>query len=334
MIAETVERGDLDELLRLVDGLCAARDWGGLLELRDGCARAVERGKQLWPAAHHAEYRLALEAPGRYAARVLVEGAGRFTPGPLAEVAASTHAWGELAGHVTDGPVAAMCLHERVVRGEDLRAARLPGPDPLELPRVLQGWEPGYALASYRPDGIDTPMPAPPAVAQEVVELPHAVDVVDAPAPQRALGELTRAWVEESEGWAETVAVRGDVRTAIAGLGARHARVGMIDGASALALMAWAAASGGAHGRRRGAATGRLDAWVAGAVVAGLASAWPPPADALGSAMTRLRWYTWDTGSPRAGWSLRLAVEDRERELAYALDAQDPAPGRPGRGAS
>ena len=86
-----VERGDVDELIRLVDSLCATREWDRLVELRDRCEQAIARGRQLWPVAAHAEYRLALEAPGRFAAIVLVEGAGRFAPGPLPEVAASTH---------------------------------------------------------------------------------------------------------------------------------------------------------------------------------------------------------------------------------------------------
>ena len=48
-----------------IDRLCDARDWALLVELRDRCRKAVDRGKQLWPAANHVEYRLALEAPGR-----------------------------------------------------------------------------------------------------------------------------------------------------------------------------------------------------------------------------------------------------------------------------
>jgi len=123
-IAEAVERGDLDELTRLIDALCEAREWDALVELRDRCARAVERGKQLWPAAHHAEYRLALEAPAPWAGSVLVEGAGRFALGPLSEVAASTHTWAELAPHAPAGPVAALAAHERVVRCASVVRAR------------------------------------------------------------------------------------------------------------------------------------------------------------------------------------------------------------------
>ena len=88
-LIELVEIGDLDELLRATDRLCDAREWSALLELRDRCRAAVERGKQLWPAANHVEYRLALEAPSSYAARMLTDVAGDFGLGPLAEVAAA-----------------------------------------------------------------------------------------------------------------------------------------------------------------------------------------------------------------------------------------------------
>src|SRR3989304_1665551 len=62
-VAEAVERGDLDALVRLVDGLASAREWDRIVEVRDRCRHALERGLQLWPAAEDAEYRLALEAP-------------------------------------------------------------------------------------------------------------------------------------------------------------------------------------------------------------------------------------------------------------------------------
>jgi len=88
---QLVDLGDLDELVRQVDRLADAGDWSGLVDLRDRCRRALERGRQLWPAASLADYRLSLDAPGRWAASVLVPDAGRFALGPLSEVAASTH---------------------------------------------------------------------------------------------------------------------------------------------------------------------------------------------------------------------------------------------------
>ena len=55
---------------------------------RSRCARepragaATRRGRQLWPAAAYAEYRLALEAPGEFAALVIDEGAGQVRARP------------------------------------------------------------------------------------------------------------------------------------------------------------------------------------------------------------------------------------------------------------
>src|SRR5437870_1940030 len=133
-LSRLIELGDLDELTRHVERLCDAGDWNGLVELRERARAALQRGKQLWPAASLAEYRLALEAPGPWAASVLVPGAGRFALGPLPEVAASRHPWSELAPHVPPGPLAAVTAHERVVRGEDLRADDRIDRTVLELP--------------------------------------------------------------------------------------------------------------------------------------------------------------------------------------------------------
>ena len=316
-----VERGDVDELIRLVDSLCATREWDRLVELRDRCEQAIARGRQLWPVAAHAEYRLALEAPGRFAAIVLVEGAGRFAPGPLPEVAASTHEWADLAPHVPPGPPAVLAAHERVVRGEDLTGQRLPGPPVLDLPLRLAGWEPEYYLAHYRHDGVDLPGPPPPAL--------EAVDV-RAPAPSGshdpatdALLDAVRAWTEGSEGRAEAVAVHGDALAAVAGLGCDRVRIAEVSPAEALRSLAWAGASGGAHARRPGAAAGRFAAWWAGAALTGLLEEWPVDPATLGDALTRLRWYVWDSGGAATGWGLHLAIEDPSSGRSWAVAAID-----------
>ena len=88
--------------------------------------------------------------------------------------------------------------------------------------------------------------------------------------------------------------------------------------------MAWAAASGGAHGRRRGMAPGRFAAWWAAAAVAGELDDWPLPPDAMADLVTqRLRWYAWDAAEPTTGWSLRVAVEDPARRISFAVSAVD-----------
>ena len=323
-IGRLVEMGDLDELTRLVDRLCRDEEWDVLLELRDLCRAALQRGKQLWPVAAHAEYRLALEAPGRWAGPMLEPGAGRFTLGPLTEVAASTHTWDELAPHIQPGPMAAMAAHERVMRGDDLRHDRGIDSRVLELPLVLQSWEPEYPLAKYGPSEAQFPSPALPR-RMEPVSMPPSTDPSEDPEARRALLDLVSAWTTESNGRAEAVSVRGDAAAAVAAVGPPRARLGEVSTSSALAHMAWAGASGGAHGRRRGMATGRMAAWWVVAALAGLTDDGEFVAAEVGEAATSLRWMAWDAGEPRTGWSLHLAVEDPESGRAWALAATDAA---------
>jgi hypothetical protein len=322
-LAAIVEAGDLDELTRLVDRLCAARDWDALLDLRDRCRRALERGRQLWPAASHAEYRLALEAPGEYAARVLVEGTGHLALGPLAEVAASTHTWAELAPFVDDGPVAAIAAHERVVRGEDLRDARVVGAEVFALPLRLEPWEPEYAVPVYRADRVELTGPIPPR-GRPLATSPPGERLADDDAVL-ALRDVVRAWTIGSEGSVRAVAVRGGAASAIGALVAGGVRAAWLGPAEAMALLAWAGASGGTQGRRRGAAAGRDLAWAAAAALAGFTADDPPDPGALGEAIADLRWLWWGTDDVGRGWILRLAVEDPDDHLAWAVDALDPA---------
>lgn len=319
--------GDLDELLRWVDRLCDARDWDGLVRLGERSRSAFRTsGRQLWPIASQVEYRLALEAPAPWAASVLVEGAGRFALGPLAEVAASSHTWAELAPHVVPGPAAGMAAHERVVRGEDVAMTAGAGAEVLELPGTLCPWEPAYPVATYRPDQADFPAPpfprlAPLDVPPAAVAMRSAVDDVETATALRALVER---WVVESDGEVEVVAVEGGAETAIAALaGDAPVRGAEVTPAQALEAMAWAGASGGAHGRRRGAAVGRFGAWWALAALAGLLSDWPVPAERLGEAAAELRWLRWEPATWSGGWSLHLAVEDPADEMAWAVAATD-----------
>jgi hypothetical protein len=294
-----------------------------LVDLRDRCHRALERGKQLWPAAAHAEYRLALEAPARWAGAVLMPGAGRFAPGPLTEVAASTHTWAELAPCVPRGPLAALTAHERVLRGEDLTGDDRIDPRVLELPLVLQPWEPAYPLATYEAERAEFPDVSPAPLGG--VEATTAAEPVDDPEACRALVELVTTWTTESEGQAEAVAVAGDARGALGALGRESARIAVVPTGHALGAMAWAAASGGGHGRRRGMAPGRFSAWWTVVALADRLDEWPLGADAVGEAADDLRWYRWDPGAPDTGWALRLAVEDPDAGLAWALSATDTA---------
>jgi hypothetical protein len=318
-----VEQGDLDELVRQIDRLSDAQEWDGLFDLRDRCRAALTRGKQLWPAASLAEYRVALDAPGHLAGRVVEPGAGNMALGPLPEVAASTHAWATLASSIPDGPLATITAHECVVRGEDLTGDERIDVQVLDLPLALQDWEPRYPLAEYEPS--EARFPPPPLPARH----DHPMGTSTAPladtAGTNALLDLTGAWTAESNGRAEAVAVDGDAFDAIATLGPPHVRVADLDPATALAWMAWAAASGGAHGRRRGMAAGRFGAWWTVAALAGLSDEWPLESAELGQLAGEMRWYAWDAWEPETGWRFHLAVDDPSEGLAWAIASTDAA---------
>jgi hypothetical protein len=321
-LAELVEAADPAALLRAVDGLCATRDWQGLVELRERLVEAVEGGKPLWPVTTYVEYRTALEAPGREAAGVLRPGVGRFALGPLTEVAGATHAWEELAPYLGEPGVAGAVAQERVLRGEDLRGDPRAHPEVLEMPLALAAWEPAYALAAYSADKLEVPDPG----AEPVAMRPGGGGpgrVLDRPEVTRALTDLVEVWTSESGGTTRAVVVEGGPSQAVALLGVPRHRLGRLTGAGAMARMAWAAASGGAHGVRRGAALGRFDAWWAVAAMAGLD--WPPAPETLGAAVDRLSWWCWDDGMPASGWVLRLAVTDPQAGWSAALDATDTA---------
>lgn len=319
-VAEAVAAGDLDALIRVVDGLCAARDWDGIVDLRDRCRHALEeRGLQLWPAAAYAEYRLALEAPATHAGPVVVDDAGRFALGPLWEVAAVHHAWSDLAPHVPSGPARALAAHERVLRGEDLAADPSFDHQILEIPAVVHPWEPGYPLADYRASRAE--FPAPPLPAASLVALPASDPVRDDEEAVEALIALAAPWRDRSNGSVEAVAVDGTGSGAIAALGHREVALAEIGGADAMAWFAWAGASGGAYGRRRGGPMGRFAAWWTVATLAGLD--WPPDPDDVAAALGELRWWWWEDPASRHGWSACLAVEDPEHGLAWAVRARD-----------
>lgn len=318
---ELVEAAQPNELLRRVDALCDARRWDDLVDLALRCREAVERGKQLWPIAEHIEYRLALEGPASYAASVLSPTAGRFALGPLTEVAASTHTFAELKPHVDLPQVAGVLSAERVVRGEVLEG--VPGcfPEVLELPMVMLPWEPQYPLATYRSSKVTAPAPEVEALVRSAK--PKGGEEIDDPELVRSLLDLVATWVNSSNGRADAAVVDGTAEAAIGSLGEKEFLIGQIEPATALALMAWAAASGGAHGRRNGAAAGRSAAWWAASTLCDLE--WPPDPAVLGEEVAELRWYRWEPRRPLGGWQLHLAVEDPANGWAAVLAAEDRA---------
>ncbi len=315
-----IEAEDFNALLRVVDAACEARAWEELVGLADRCEEALERGKQMWPIAAHVDYRLALEAPGEVAALALHPDVGRFAHGPLTEVVASTHTWGELADHIDTPQIAAYVAQERVLRGEVLTGDPRAHPEVLELPLELQTWEPTYALATFRASYVEVAEPWEAKAPLHDADAAPGV-LIDDPDLVDALTELVHPWIAESNGAARAVVVEGDAVAAIAHLTLDRVHLGPLSADEALQRFAWAAASGGAHGRRRGAALGRFLAWYTAALVAG--ASWPVDAAELPELLPSVRWYRWDEGAPEQGWALRAAVENSEEGWAAAIGATD-----------
>ncbi len=318
---QLIESSDLDGLVRYADGLVSSENWAGLVEMRDRCTEATARGKQVWGAAHFADYRLALDAPAAYALQVVKPGAGRFAHGPLWEVAASTHRWAELSG-IQHPALRALIAHERAIRGDQVSDAGIDR-SVVDAPLELAGWEPVYPVATYKSDRAEFPE-LEVLSAHTWVELPETPGApADETAPAAALLDLVEPWLESSNGRGEGVAVAGGELDAIRALGPKRARVAGIELSQAMALMAWTGASGGAYGRRRGTAVGRALAMWALACLVGLDDRWPIGADELGAAGAELRWCLWDPGEQTGGWRFHLAVADPAAGLAWAVSAVD-----------
>jgi hypothetical protein len=335
-LAELLQRADLDELVREIDRRCSRGAYAEVLALRDGCRDAtVQLGRQLWGPAQYAEYRLALEAPGPLAAAVVVPGAGRFALGPLTEVLAQHHHFDEVADHL-DASVRPVVAQERALRGEDLAADSRADAHEVGVPAVLQPWEPDYPVPVYRAGECLEPEPPigvrPPvgevardeAVPPDAPPAPPAAGTGPPPgaAPaglDEALRELVAPWLEESHGEAGLAVVAGRAADALGALGRPAHDLTPLRLPQALARMAWAGASGGAHGRRRGGAAGRAGAWWVAHVATGLAL--PAEPDELEFQLEELAWYAFGDHDGRTGWQLRLAVAGDG--WAAAIDAHD-----------
>ncbi|MEM7164156.1 MAG: hypothetical protein AAF581_01755 [Planctomycetota bacterium] len=243
-----IHRADLDGLVRLIDDRTASRDWDGLERVRVRARAAVATGRQLWPAATLAEYRLVLLATPEYVATVLGDpDSGRFTIGPLPEVAAQHHEWADLAPLLDPTPVAAFAAHERALRGDAVHSAALP--DVLDIPTEMAPWEPAYALADYRDNDVRCDRPELPTPTDELITTTDGERLDDD--VDLAVRQLVEVWTSESNGTLDTTCVEGSIAVAIGALGVRRARVVTLTPQEAMTWMAWCGASGGAHGRRR-----------------------------------------------------------------------------------
>lgn len=310
-----IELADTDTLIRSVDGMSARRAWDDMLTLRVHLAAALERGRQLWGVDEHVRYRLALEAPAEVAVPVVMEGPARFTLGPLTEVVAQAKTFAEMDDLLTSPAPRTVIAHERALRGEAV-AAEI-DTSVFDIP-LLQPWEPDYPLAEYKSDRAEFPTPEP--VAGEVLDLLDGGRRIDDEPTEEALLALVTPWTSMSNGVTDLAIVEGSALQAIAALGVPHATGRRVGLAHALEWMAWTAASGGAHGRRRGMAAGRFGAWSAVAALAGLD--WPVDPDEFFEAGESLEWWLWSDGAT-TGWVLQLAVHDPVDGLAWAFSAAD-----------
>ena len=319
---DLLNSGDLDGLLRLIDDTCDQAQWEVLESLAQRARTATERGHQLWPAADHAEHRLAKQGPAEFAARAVLRDQQRFGIASLAEVAASENFWTELDSHLPAGSVRALVAHECIARGQDLSGVDLPG-DPLGLTLTLASWEPATEGPTIKAYDIDDP--APSFGAFETVALPGS-GTASSDSATEALRDLVRTWTDHSNGTSKAVAVAGTAAEALAALDLDQVQLSWLTAAQAWRAMSWAAASGGAHGRRPGCARGRFDTWWCAAALTGLnedEDPWPPEPEELGTALEELRWGTWKTAQQTAGWQLNLVIEDPSHGLAWALAAHD-----------
>jgi len=316
---QLIRRADLDELVRHVDATCSARDWDHLVDIRDAARSAVSTGRQLWPIATLANYRLALWAPAEQAVRALDDTARTFMPGPVSEIIAVYHRWEDLDEHLADGHDRSLVAHERAIRGDTISEHET---SVLELPFELQSWEPHYELASYNDDGVDFPTPELPAPRESITT--SAVSPIDDPDTTTAFRRLVEAWTSQSNGSASIAVVEGGLEEALGALNINSARIAVVSPQEALSLLAWAGASGGAHGKRKGVATGRSDAWWFLATFTGLAEDWPCDADELGEVIESLQYFVFENDDSRnAGWNLELVICDPDEGLSVALRAHD-----------
>ena len=316
---QLIRRADLDELVRHVDATCSARDWDHLVDIRDAARSAVSTGRQLWPIATLANYRLALWAPAELAVRALDDTARTFMPGPVSEIIAVYHRWEDLDEHLADGHDRSLVAHERALRGDTINEYET---SVLDLPFELQPWEPHYELASYNDDGVDFPAPELPTPNEHVNT--ESAEPINDPDTVTAFRRLVEAWTSQSNGFAHIATVEGNLEQVLGALNLNNPRIARITAQEALAQLAWAGASGGAHGKRRGTATGRSDAWWFLATFTGLADDWPCDVDDLGDVIESLDYYAFThNDAPLTGWNLSLAIVDPDEGLAVAMHAHD-----------
>ena len=319
---DLINRADLDGLVRLIDDYCETRSWNDLLGLRNACKAAVANGRQVWPASTLAEYRLALLAPAEIAVQVVDEEAGRFTMGPLTEVIAQNHQWSELSEFLQPSPTSTYIAFECSIRGQQVNSGLFPA---LESPCSLLPVESNYALAVYHDNEAKFPTPAIPEMGSAIAVPASSANVVQDSEVSTAIHQLVDAWTTQSNGELRISCVEGSVLDALASLKVQEARLSLLASGEVLAWLAWAGASGGAHGRRRGNALGRDAAWWTVAALTGQTSNWPLSDEESITAVNSLQWFWWDANEPTTGWNVQLCVHHGGRNRSWAFMLTDMA---------
>lgn len=319
---DLINRSDLDGLVRLIDDYCETRSWSDLLDLRDACKAAVAIGRQVWPASTLAEYRLALFAPAEIAVQVVGEDAGRFTIGPLTEVIAQNHEWSELGKFLDPSPTASFIAYECAIRGQRIESELFPA---LESPCNLLALETNYALAEYHDNEAKFPTPPIPHMNAAIAVPPSSAKVIQDTEVETALHQLVNAWTTQSNGELHFSCVEGSVLDALASFNIGESRLSLLTSSEALAWLAWAGASGGAHGRRRGNALGRDAAWWTVAALTEKTFHWPLSNEELDIAANSLQWFWWDANEATTGWNVQLCVHHPAQDRSWAFSLCDKA---------
>jgi hypothetical protein len=192
----------------------------------------------------------------------------------------------------------------------------------LDIPAGLQPWEPEYPQSTYGDAGAEHPEPTTTGALESVIATDGGT-VVDDDDTELAVRQLFEAWTAGSTGHAEVVCVEGTGLDALGALGVRSARIAEIAAGDGLARLAWAGASGGAQGRRRGMAIGRFSTWWLLGAIGDLP--WPPSNDDVHELLAELRWFRWDAHEPEGGWRVQLVVENADEGTAWAINAADSA---------
>jgi hypothetical protein len=135
--------------------------------------------------------------------------------------------------------------------------------------------------------------------------------------------QLIGAWTTSSNGTLQVGAARGDETHALTSLGITSATLRALQPTQALSLLAWAGASGGAFGRRRGAAAGRDSAWWLLGALSGRSDQWPLKNGEIGDVLNSLKWWWFDANESPTGWQLQLVIVDEKRGLSWAINARD-----------